>query len=455
MKLILIGIFILIGAVLLYGLFFHILDNSGIFKKAYSREQTAKQNILTLFRWIEEGSLNSEELNSSISIIKSQLQILKKECAAGRASCAGVYGYMDNNFFTAVKSKYEPVISNMQLLNNLYSQAVAGKTGPAEPRYPWLDVKNSLIDCLQNEVIICCVSEKEKSKTDLLKPEILVAADIDSVVGLVDGAFRGIFKRKFRLSGEYRLVHKGSTSRGTSLDNTDFDFDLLFKEQEDHNKFVKELNPLIENLYRKLRASGYVIISKSERQVLSKIMINIIIQDGNGVVFRIQLFVGKDFKIYFDHLNAQIRQIEALGGKWEDLSGQVILFKRLIRDVLHNYGEAYGGLGGPGCEQFIIQADSSMDYGRKITSIGSFDKTMRWIYRAGLDKDSSTVVPLDKAAGQSGIYLQDLKSTNLLTTCSPIFWNKLVNAAAKYVELNKIRMSEDEFASLGLIEEAR
>lgn len=96
-----------------------------------------------------------------------------------------------------------------------------------------------------------------------------------------------------------------------------------------------------------------------------------------------------------------------------------------------------------------------MDYGRKITSIGSFDKTMRWIYRAGLDKDSSTVVPLDKAAGQSGIYLQDLKSTNLLTTCSPIFWNKLVNAAAKYVELNKIRMSEDEFASLGLIEEAR
>jgi hypothetical protein len=32
---------------------------------------------------------------------------------------------------------------------------------------------------------------------------------------------------------------------------------------------------------------------------------------------------------------------------------------------------------------------------------------------------------------------------------SPILWKKLVNASRRYVALNKIDLSEDEFASLG------
>ena len=96
-----------------------------------------------------------------------------------------------------------------------------------------------------------------------------------------------------------------------------------------------------------------------------------------------------------------------------------------------------------------MQAASSSDYGKKITGIGSFDKTMRWIYNIGFDQASSTVVPFDIATKQIGIYKYADKYQKI--ECSSSFWNQLVNASKRYVELNKTTMSEEEFASLGYI----
>ena len=436
-----------ISTVFLCNTSLHAQDSSKTPPKAFSKEQIAKQNILTLFRWIENGSFEKAELKNATAVIKRQLKILKKECVLGKKICASVYGCLDSAFFNALVKGYEFEGDNRTLLNRLFI-AAGGNTDTAVPRHPWLDIKNSLLNCLENESIISCNSPTEKAKTDLTKPEILVAPSIDSVACLVEQGFALVLKTKLNLSGTYRLLHKGSTSRGTSLDNTDFDFDLVFEKQEDVDKTLKKLNPALKLIFKEWKSQGYGILSRYERQVLTKRLINLIVLDKNGVVFMMQIFVGKNFVIYVDRLNAQIEQIKALGGSWKDLSGQIILFKRLVRDVLHSYRQVFGGIDGMGCEQFIIQAASSSGYGRKITSIGSFDKTLRWVYDIGFDQTSSTIIPFDKATSRTGIYYLNTKNIVPLV-CAPAFWDKLINAARKYVKLAKTEMSEDEFASLG------
>jgi len=198
-----------------------------------------------------------------------------------------------------------------------------------------------------------------------------------------------------------------------------------------------------------LKTKGYNILSKGGSKNKWGSLISLFIQEKDGIIFKFQVSAGNNANLYLDNLSAQIEQIKALGGKWDELRGQIILFKRLVRDVLGSYGKTFGGLSGPGCEQFIIQADSSTDYGKKLTSIGSFDKAMRWVYNMGFNREASTVIPFNKVVDKIGIYYQDTRMVKPLV-CEPVFWAKLVNAARKYVELNKIEMSEDEFASLGL-----
>jgi len=163
-------------------------DSSENASKVYSREQIAKQNIFTLFRWIENGSLDNSEFNNAITAVKKQVKLLKNECAAGRASCAAVYGYLDGDFFGVIKDKYEFMEDNRMLLNRLFIEA-GGNVNTAKPRHPWLDIKNNLLDCLENELIICCSKSPEAAKADLTKPEIFVAPDIDSVVSLLRDTF--------------------------------------------------------------------------------------------------------------------------------------------------------------------------------------------------------------------------------------------------------------------------
>ena len=453
MKFILMGVFLLAGIALLSGIFFFIPGNPGNISRIYSREQIAKQNILTLFRWIENGSFGKAELINATAVIKRELKALKKECAINKKPCAAVYACLDNSFFNSLAKGYVFEGDNRQLLNRLFVEA-GGNTSTVIPGHPWLDTKNKLLDCLENELIICCSSSAGTAKADLTKPEIFIAPDINSVAGLVEKDFDSVLKNKLSLSGGYRLVHKGSTARGTSLDNTDFDFDILFEKQEDSDKFLRKLRPLLNTVFSKWRLRGYTVLSKYERQVLTRKLINLIVQDKDGIVFMMQIFAGKDLVIYVDRLSAQVEQIKVLGGQWKDISGQIILFKRLVRDVLHSYRSTLGGFGGVECEQFIIQAGSSTDYGRKITGIGSFDKAMRWIYSVGFDLETPTIIPFDKATNQTSIYYQDTKMRKSLV-CMPMFWNKLVNAARKYVELNKIEMSEEEFFHLGLVQDAR
>jgi len=419
--------------------------------KTYSREQIAKQNILTLFRWIESGSLEEIELNNLICFIKEQLEILKKESAPGKVSCPQVYGCLDDSFLNAVLKDYGFGSDNRLLLDRLFAEAAGEiKTGKDIPeaaaRHPWLDIKNSLTDCLENEVII---SFPGKTNTDLTKPEIFAAPDINSIVDLMNKSILSVLNIHVNLSGAYRLVHKGSTARGVSLDNAEFDFDPLFASQKDYDLFLKKL-PLILNALSEIwKANGVSILSEdSDNQYPWGRLINLIALDKDWIVFRVQLLAGKDRKSWIEFINGQMAQIKALDGSWEYVSGQIILFKRLVRDVLHGYGKSYGGLDGMMCVEFILQADSSVEYGRRITTIGSFDKTMRWVYRIGFDQASSAIIPFDIATKQTGIYSPD--PNKLPITCSSIFWNKLVNAARKYVELDKVEMSEDEFAGLGI-----
>ena len=399
--------------------------------EAYSKEQIIKQNILTLFRWIEGGNLKEAELKNAVSFIKKQ---------------PAVYGYMDNSFFAAFIKGYEFEANNAALLNRLFV-AATGKTITTLPRHPWLDIQNNLIDCLENEVIISCSGPAKYAKTDLTKPEIYVAPDINSIVDLVTRTVTPAIEAQLGLSAAYKLVHKGSTARGVSLDNTEFDFDPLFGNQKDYDLFLKRLPSVLSSLSERWRLNGVNILSEdSDSQYPWGRLINLIAQDKEGIVFRVQLLVGKDRRSWNEFIGDQMEQIRALGGRWEYVSGQIILFKRLVRDVLHSYGKSYG-LDGMMCVEFIVQADSSTEYGRKITSIGSFDKTMRWIYKIGFDQASSAITPFDMATKQTGIYSPDAKKLQI--TCSPVFWNKLVNAARKYVALGKAEMSEDEFSGLG------
>ena len=436
------AVFLLISIVL--------LSNASLYAKDNSKEQIAKQNIVTSFRWIEDGNLMMPELKNTIVVIKKQLEVIKKECILEKKPCATVYGCLNNNLFDNLIKGYEYESNNRPLLNRLFVEAAAGKVDIAKPSHPWLNIQNNLIDCLENEVVSSLTISIGTIKTDLTKPEILVAPVINSTVDLVEGALVQILKTQLNLSGAYRLVHDGSTSRGTSLNNTDFDFEVLFENQEDFDLFSAKINPIVETLIREWRSEGYETFSvDSSRQIKSMKLVTFMLLDKDGIVFRMSITVGKNMRIYADILNAQIAQIKALGGSWEYVSGQIILFKRLVRDVLYGYGQCYGGLYGLRCEQFIVQAASSSDYGKKITGIGSFDKTMRWIYNIGFDQASSTVVPFDIATKQIGIYKYADKYQKI--ECSSSFWNQLVNASKRYVELNKTTMSEEEFASLGYI----
>ena len=441
-------LFLLISTVFLCNGSLYALNNLKDTSITCSKEQIDKQNILTLFRWIEAGNLDKTEAKNAIVVIKKQLMILRKECALGKRSCAAVYGYMDNAFFNTFTDGYEFMGNNRPLLNRLFVEA-AKEANTADPRHPWLDIKGNLLDCLENEAGICCGTFTSAVKTDLTKPEIFVAPSIDSVVNLVEGSFSSILKTQVSLSGAYRLVHSGSTSRGTSLDNTDFDFDLIFEKQKDLDIFSKRLPLILNSLSRKWKSEGYNILSKNGGSQYSwGRLISLFAQNKDGIFFRVQVVVDRESKLYSDCLNAQIEQIKTLGGSWDNLKGQIILFKNLVRGVLHSYKKSYGGLDGMECEQFILQPVSSSEFGRKITGIGSFDKTMRWIYKIGFDRTSSAIIPFNTATDQGGIYYINTGEYKQIV-CTPLFWAKLVNAARKYVALAKTEMSEDEFASLG------
>ena len=406
--------------------------------KVYSKEQIAKQNILTLFRWIEAGSLDKKESRKAIFVIRKQLDVLKKEHALGKASWPQVYGYLDRSFFRAIVKGYEYEANNRPLLNRLFAE-IPQETGLSDPRHPWLDVENNLIDYIENEAIISCAALKKADKIDLTKPEILVATDIVSIANLVEGSLNSILQTQLGNFNAYRLVHDGAASRGTSLDNKDFDFALSFDNQQGFNKFLKKIKPMMNLLSAKLSSGGYSIFSTDfEHRINSTRIVTFLIQDKDGIVLRVRITSGENLTIYADDINAQIEHIKLLGGNWEYLSGQIVLFKKLVRDVLHSYGKSYGGLDEMECEQFIMQAAGFSGYGAKFTSIGSFDKTMHWIYNIGLDRKSSAIVPFD------GVI-----NNNLKVEFSSSFWNKLVNAARKYMVLANIEMSEYEFSSLG------
>ncbi len=142
---------------------------------AYSKEQIAKQNILTLFRWFEEGNLDKTEVKRIIAAVKVQLKVLKNEAAS--------YGYLDNNLRNAIIKGYKYDSDMRLLLNFLFTETVTrlelNKNAPGEkPRHPWLDIRNDLVDRLANELAISFGATTAKG--DLTKPEIFIAPDVVS-----------------------------------------------------------------------------------------------------------------------------------------------------------------------------------------------------------------------------------------------------------------------------------
>ncbi len=420
MKLLGVAVFLLINMVSL---------NNTLYALDSTKEQVAKQNILTLFSWIEQGSPEKAEAEKVVAVIKAQLKVLRKECVLAKAPCPQVYVYLDKSFFNTLIRDYKIEDDNRSLFNRLFAEAAA-RIGPnngipePKPKHPWLDIKNSLIDCLENEVVISCSGSTKSARIDLTKPEIYIAPDVPTIAALVEGALSSILKTNLTLSGNYRLVHKGSTSRGTSLNNADFDYDLLFVNQKDLENFLKKRVSIIHLLTREWELEGYDVLSRLERKVAQRSLFNFRLKDKNGVVLQIQLFVGRNKIIYADDLNVQIEQIKALGGNWNYVRGQIILFKKLVKDVLHSYKTFYGGLDGVRCEQLIIQAGSSTNSGRKITSIGSFDKTMHWIYSIGFDRASSTIIPFERISNR--LVMFKYSGNNPLFISSPVIWNKFV-----------------------------
>jgi hypothetical protein len=409
--------------------------------------EVQKQNILTLSRWIAAGYLDDTEIKDALPVLKRQVWLLKQEYSAAKQACPAVYAQMDDKFFYSLKKEYEFKADNSPLLNRLFISSGAG-AGKRNAARPWLDMQENFIDSLQNELFISYPPGEGTPGEDLTKPDIFAAPQIGPVVEMVKGSLASAPGELFNPSGAYEAVHKGSTSKGTSLDNTDFDFDLVFDEQKDLDMLAGKTGPFMDKLGAKWKAGGYDILSSHARSFSGKVLLNFIVSGKDGIVIRVQILCFRREPTYSDAFRSQMEQVEKLGGSWDYLKGQIILFKRLVKDILHSYGKSTGGLDGMECEQFIIQAGSSSDSGRRIKSTGSFDKTMRWIYGIGFDRRSGAIIPFEKAQRRSGIYCQDDQKTKLLVY-APSLWNKLVNASRKYLQLGRQEMTYRDFAGLG------
>lgn len=437
----------LLIAVLFCAALFFIAHNSRPSAR-YSKEQIARQNVLTLVRLIRYGNFEMPVLKDALALIREQVDTVRKECAGNAKPCPDPYKSMDDAFFNAVAGSYEFKADNSFLLNSLYMGFPGGgKAG--QSRHPWLDIRKDLLDRLENEVNVSC-DPSGIGRAGLREAEIFAATDIQRLVNSVEkNIARAIKKQAGISSSSYRFVHNGSTSRGVSLDNADFDFALLFEKREDFSRFMERLGPVLGDLSAALSRNGYSVLINSQRQIHERKLLNFIIRDQQGIVFRLQVIVNMRVGLYLDNLDRQIRQIEALGVSWDDFKGQIILFKKLLKSVFHVYGSNCASLDGMECEQLIIQAQSSKDYGRMITGVGSFGKLMYYLNEIGFDRSSSRIIPFENVSSKLKIYYldQDTKQDKTVVF-SDILWRKLVNAARKFTALGDEEMSENDFAGL-------
>jgi len=401
-----------------------------------------------LARLIRYGNFEMPVLKDALALIREQADTVRKECAGNARPCPDVYKSMDDAFFSSVARSYEFKADNSFLLNSLYMGfSGTGKTG--QPRHPWLDIRKDFLDRLENEVNVSR-DPLVIGRAGLREPEISVATNIQRMVSSVKRNIARAVKNQIGISASnYRLAHNGSTSRGVSLDNADFDFALLFERREDFSRFMEKLGPALGDLSAGLSRNGYTVLINSQRQIHERKLLNFIIRDQQGIVFRLQVDVGMRRGLYIDNLDGQIRQIEALGVNWDDFKGQIVLFKKLLKNVFHIYGSNCGSLNGMECEQVIIQAQSSKDSGRMITGVGSFGKLMYYLNEIGFDRSSSRIIPPGDAAGKLKIYYlnQDAKQDKAVVF-SDMLWRKLVNAARKFIALGDKQISEDDFAGL-------
>jgi len=355
---------------------------------------------------------------------------------------------MDDVFFGKVLEGYEFKADNSYLLNSLYI-SFPGSEKAGKPRHPWMDTRKNLLDRLENEVNVSR-GPLGIGRAGLREPEIFVATDTQGLVSSIKkNIARAIRNQTGIPAPNYRLAHNGSTSRGVSLDNADFDFAILFEKKEDFSRFMEKLGPALGDLSAGLSRDGYTVLINSQRQIHERKLLNFIIRDQQGIVFRLQVTVVRKIALYLDNLDGQIRQIEALGADWDDFKGQIILFKKLLKNVFHIYGSNCGSLDGMECEQVIIQTQSSRDSGRMITGVGSFEKLMYYLCEIGFDRSSSRIIPFENAAGKLKIYYldQDTKQDKTVVF-TDMLWRKLVNAARKFAALDGKEMSEDDFAGL-------
>ena len=124
------------------------------------KERKAQQNLLKLFKLIEEGKLEPEQLEAVINKIGEQLKILRNDCGLKDAYFEAVFGHLDEDFFSSLRKSYQPSQNNLSLLKSLLIQAMQrqlvlktlarGKESPEDRiEHPWIKQEKTLLDYLE------------------------------------------------------------------------------------------------------------------------------------------------------------------------------------------------------------------------------------------------------------------------------------------------------------------
>lgn len=233
------------------------------------------------------------------------------------------------------------------------------------------------------------------------------------------------------------LIH-GSVGRQTDLPG-EFDIDILtlVKRTDFQPEKAEGIGRnIIANLTKELQGNGYKLTEIKQRVHNSSqwLISGTIIDAAGQAVTKLEITLEKEKEVYADLFTKQMQQIENRSGVEgrNSVITDILLMKYLLQEVVDAYKWYEQGLSGIGAEQLVIQSGGSVNQGREILGLGSFDKAMRWIYAQGYDSETQNVRALSTVTKNFFIYNVD--GTNFLGNLSEQTWRRLVHAARVYVE---------------------
>ncbi|MGH7198068.1 MAG: sigma-70 family RNA polymerase sigma factor, partial [Candidatus Omnitrophota bacterium] len=282
-----------------------------------------------------------------------------------------------------------------------------------------------------------------KPEGSRLAEEQTTKEESDKLLGLI----QHVTGRPAWVNRVARVVATGAVHRGTSLPhldpkdpNQDYDFAILFKPGEEYAEYA---NHLRDDIGWILQDSGYWVHHVNRSKSRAGMLFMFFVRDTKGRFFKVDVTLGFDQKLYPEYFEDQMREIASRGGDVTMVKRDIILMKKLARDVLGIYkrtpgfGE-HGRLNGVAAEQLVIQSG------------GTFNKAMGWICAIGFDHDTKEIIPIGQVLKSHKFYEPEGDRNILGHVFSELTWRKMAGAAKKYVDLGKQEITEEELPLLAV-----